>query len=99
MTEKTVLVIFIISESRGLNPRTRSTSSDQFENRTSLNLDTQFKTTEQSSDVPHIDMTKDILIEEEKTEEGKVSEILHSLIVFSFVYKNVTRTNTRKYPS
>uniref|UniRef100_K1QJA3 Multidrug resistance-associated protein 1 n=1 Tax=Magallana gigas TaxID=29159 RepID=K1QJA3_MAGGI len=60
------------NESRGLNPRTRSTSSDQFENRTSLNLDTQFKTTEQSSDVPHIDMTKDILIEEEKTEEGKV---------------------------
>ncbi|XP_019920175.3 multidrug resistance-associated protein 1 [Magallana gigas] len=60
------------NESRGLNPRTRSTSSDQFENRTSLNLDTQFKTTEQYSDVPHIDMTKDILIEEEKTEEGKV---------------------------
>lgn len=44
-------------------------------------------------------MTKDILIEEEKTEEGKVSEILHSLTVFSFVYKNVTRTNSRKYPS
>lgn len=58
---------------RDLNPRTRS---DQFENRTSLILDNQFNSTKQSSDFPNIDfekdLTKDILIEEETIEEGKV---------------------------
>lgn len=79
MTKKTVCGrIFFISESlRDLNPRIRSTSSDQLENRTSLILDTQFKTTNRSSDFPNVNfekgVSKDILIEEETIEEGKVS--------------------------
>lgn len=95
------MFIYLISESiRDLNPRTRS---DQFENRTSMILDNQFNSTKQSSDFPNIDfekdLTKDILIEEETIEEGKVSSFrslktiiktAHSLCIFSCVSKNMS---------